>query len=253
MNRLASKVAIITASTDGIGYAIAERLASEGASVVISSRKEANVKSAVELLKAKGLGNIAGIVCHVAKKDDRQRLYKEAVDKFGGIDILVSNAAANPVAGQVLDCPEEAWDKIFETNVKSAFMLSKEVVPFMQKRGSGSIIYISSIAGLVPFEMLGAYSVSKTALLGLTKAVSQQLASDNIRVNCIAPGIIKTKFSEPLHMSETALEISKSLVALNRLGEVHEVAGTAAFLCSDDASYITGETIVVSGGMKSRL
>ncbi|KAL1129388.1 hypothetical protein AAG570_013915 [Ranatra chinensis] len=193
-----------------IGFAIAERLGRSGASLVISSRKGANVERAVEKLK-KSLpesSRIVGTTCHVAKKQDREALYKKAVDSFGGIDILVSNAAVNPVMGAVTDCPEEAWDKIFEINVKSAFMLTKEVIPYMEKRGGGSIVYVSSIAGYQPINALGAYSVSKTALLGLTKAVSVDLAQYNIRVNAIAPGIVKTKFSS----SVSYIYLKKSLV-----------------------------------------
>lgn len=175
-----------------IGFAIAQRLASEGASVVISSRKLQNVTAAVDKLKEY---SVHGVKCHVGSPEDRKNLYKETVEKFGGIDILVSNAAVNPEVGGVLDCSEQAWDKIFEINVKSAFMLAKEVLPFLRKRGGGNIVFVSSIAGLQPFPLLGAYSVSKTALIGLTKAASSDLAAENIRVNCLAPGIVETKFS----------------------------------------------------------
>nr|CAD7573548.1 unnamed protein product [Timema californicum] len=267
----------------GIGFAVAKRLAADGASVVISSRKETNVCNAMNKLQKEGL-SVTGVVCHVAKKEDRERLFQEAIDKFGGIDILISNAAANPTSGSILEvnqssnpshlsvhsgwltdnvymiptasrlkrlcpmrklepfsmgyvhsvilfqCGETEWDKIFEINVKSAFLLTKEVVPFLQKRSGGNIIYISSIAGYTPIEFLGPYSVSKTALLGLTKVFANDLASDNIRVNCVAPGIVQTKFSS-----------------------IVKIAGVVSFLCSDDASYITGETIVAAGGMVSRL
>lgn len=250
--RLQGKVAVVTASTDGIGYAVAKRLGAEGANVVISSRKSKNVEAAVKKLKDCGY-NVTGTVCHVAKAEDREKLLKEALDKFGGIDILVSNAAANPAVGPVLECPEDVWDKIFEVNVKSAFMLSKEVLPHLKKRGKGSIIYISSIAGYQPLDLLGAYSVSKTALLGLTKAAALDLAGDNIRVNCVAPGIVQTKFSSALYENETAREMTLSAIPMRRLAQPDDIAGVVAFLCSDDASYITGETVIVSGGMQSRL
>ncbi|KAG8291929.1 hypothetical protein J6590_049841 [Homalodisca vitripennis] len=151
-SRLKGKVAVVTASTDGIGFAIAKRLGAEGANVVVSSRKEKNVSEAVKKLKDAGY-NVAGTVCHVAKADDRRRLLDTAVEHYGGIDILVSNAAVNPTVGPVLDCAEEAWDKIFEVNVKSAFMLSKEVLPYLKKRNGGSIVYISSIAGFHPLNV----------------------------------------------------------------------------------------------------
>ncbi|RZF43194.1 hypothetical protein LSTR_LSTR013874 [Laodelphax striatellus] len=250
--KLNGKVAVVTASTDGIGFAIAERLGKEGASVMISSRKQANVEKAVGKLKNQGY-KVSGLVCHVGKKEDREKLLTEAASKFGGIDILVSNAAVNPIVGPVLDCPESAWDKIFEINVKAAFMLSQEALPYIRKRGGGSIIYISSIAGYQPLGLLGAYSVSKTALLGLTKAAAVDLASENIRVNCVAPGIIKTNFSSALHESETAREAALTQIPMNLLGEPKEIAGVVAFLVSEDASYITGESIIASGCMASRL
>ncbi|XP_065221225.1 dehydrogenase/reductase SDR family member 4 [Planococcus citri] len=253
MGKLNGKVAIVTASTEGIGFAIAKKLANEGAKVVVSSRKEANVNAAVTSLKNFGHQNISGIVCHVGKSEDRKRLYEEAISKFGGIDILVSNAAVNPFFGFAADCTEETWDKIFDINVKSAFLLTKEVLPYLRERNGGSIIYVSSIAGLQPFQMLGPYSVSKTALLGLTKVFADELAHDNIRVNCLAPGVIRTKFAKQIYESDVAHDTVLSQIPMGRIGEPSDVEGVAAFLCSDDAKYVTGETIVVSGGMRSRL
>ncbi|CAH0380902.1 unnamed protein product [Bemisia tabaci] len=251
--KLCGKIAVVTASTDGIGFAIAKRLAVEGAKVVVSSRKETNVAKAVTSLQNSGLPDVSGVVCHVAKAEDRHRLFQEALTKFGGIDILVSNAAVNPTVGTISDCSEEAWDKIFDVNVKSAFLLTKEVIPFLRKRGGGSIVYVSSIGGLSPFKVLSAYSVSKTALLGLTKAAAQDVALENIRVNCLAPGIVKTNFSKALYETESAHETAVSMIPMGRLAQPDEMGGIVAFLCSDDASYITGETFVVAGGMQSRL
>ncbi|XP_017782549.1 PREDICTED: dehydrogenase/reductase SDR family member 4 [Nicrophorus vespilloides] len=251
-NRLDGKVAVVTASTDGIGFGIARRLALEGAKVVISSRKQKNVDSALAKLKEEGL-TAAGLVCHVSKKEDRIKLFDEAVKAFGGVDILVSNAAANPAVGSVLDADEEAWDKIFDINVKAAYLLAKESLPHIRKRGGGSIVFIASIAGYQPFDLLGAYSVSKTTLLGLTKAASQQLATENINVNCIAPGIVKTKFSAAISASKESEEAALSTIPMKRLGKVEDISGVAAFLVSDDAKYITGETIVAAGGMPSHL
>uniref|UniRef100_A0A8D8RG09 Dehydrogenase/reductase SDR family member 4 n=1 Tax=Cacopsylla melanoneura TaxID=428564 RepID=A0A8D8RG09_9HEMI len=252
-SRLIGKVAVVTASTEGIGFAIAKRLSAEGASVVISSRKESNVKKAVDTLQKEGHKHISGVVCHVSKKEDRLNLFDHAEKQFGGIDILVSNAAVNPVTGPVIECPENAWDKIFDVNVKSTFLLTQEVLPYMRKRKGGSIVYVSSIGGLAPFKLLGAYSVSKTALLGLTKAVAQDLADENIRVNCLAPGITKTKFAAALYETEEAHEMAVSAVPMGRLAVPDEMGGIVAFLCSNDASYITGEVLVAAGGMQSRL
>lgn len=137
--------------------------------------------------------------------------------------------------------------------MKAAFLLAKEVTPFLRQRGGGSIVFVASIAGLQPFELLGCYSVTKTALIGLTKAASQSLATENIRVNCLAPGIIKTKFSSLLTDSDMSKDISLSTISMKRFGVTEEMGGVVAFLVSDDASYITGETIVAAGGMPSRL
>ncbi|XP_053402169.1 dehydrogenase/reductase SDR family member 4-like [Mercenaria mercenaria] len=251
MGKLTGKVAIVTASSDGIGLSIAERLAEDGAKVMISSRKQQNVDKAVKTLKGRGL-NVSGIVCHVAKKEHRQKMIEQTVSEFGGIDLLVSNAAVNPIFGPILNSTEDAWDKIFEVNVKATFFLIKEVVPYMEKRGGGSIVIVSSNGGYSPSELMGVYSTSKTALFGLTKALVPQLARMNIRVNCIAPGLIKTRFSEAIWKNEASDEFKKS-IPLKRFGEPDECAGIVSFLLSKDASYVTGETIVVSGGTSSRL
>ncbi|XP_011166980.1 dehydrogenase/reductase SDR family member 4 [Solenopsis invicta] len=251
-NRLEGKVAIVTASTEGIGFSIAKRLAQEGAKVMISSRKEANVKRAVEELKSEGL-QVAGTICHVAKAEDRKNLLEKTKSDFGGLDILVSNAAVNPVVGPVLDQTEKVWDKIFDINVKSTFLLMKESLPLLKCGKSPSIIIVTSIAGYQPFNLLGVYSISKTTLLGLIKATVKDLSHDGIRINGIAPGIIKTKFAKALYESEEAHELAKANTSMGRLGVPDEVAGVAAFLASNDAAYITGETIIVAGGTNARL
>jgi len=253
--KLNGKVAVVTASTDGIGFAIAKRLLDDGAKVMISSRKTANVENALKDLSKCGIPStqFAGIQCHVGNKEDRTKMIEKTVQDFGGIDILVSNAAANPHMGPAIECPESAWDKIFEVNVKAAFLLSQEVYPHLLKRNGGSITFISSIGGFQPFQFLGAYSVSKTALLGLTKVLSQQLGADNIRVNGVAPGVIQTKFSDALTSSPELLEKILELIPLGRIGQPEEIAGMVSFLSSDDASYITGENFVIAGGQPSRL
>lgn len=193
--RLGGKVCVVTASSDGIGFAIAKRLGVEGAKVVVSSRKQANVDEAVKALKAEGINDVLGVTCHVAKASDRKKLFDETIKKFGGIDVLVSNAAVNPAVSGVLETSEEVWDKIFDVNVKSSYLLAKEVKPFIVQRGGGSIVFISSIGGYRASDLLGAYSVSKTTLFGLTKAAALECVKDNIRVNCVAPGVIETRFA----------------------------------------------------------
>ncbi|MBN3296801.1 DHRS4 reductase, partial [Amia calva] len=249
---LSGKVAIVTASTDGIGLAAARSLAQRGASVMVSSRKEENVERAVKQLRSENL-SVSGTVCNVGDAEHRDCLVTATVQQFGGVDILVSNAAVNPFFGHMLDCGEDAWDKIMDINVKTAFFLTKLVVPHMEKRGGGSIVFIASIAGYQPFTGLGPYSVSKTALLGLTKALTPELSPYNIRVNCVAPGLIKTRFSSAIWKNEDVAEEFLKQQSIQRLGVPEDVGGVVAFLCSSDAAFITGETIPVAGGMNCRL
>uniref|UniRef100_A0A8C5HZW2 Dehydrogenase/reductase SDR family member 4-like n=2 Tax=Gouania willdenowi TaxID=441366 RepID=A0A8C5HZW2_GOUWI len=249
---LSGKVAIITASTDGIGLATAEALGRRGAHVVVSSRHQANVDRAVNLLQSHNI-IVTGTTCNVGKAEDREKLVQTAVDHCGGIDILVSNAAVNPFFGNIMDSTEEVWDKILAVNVKAAFLLTKLVVPHMEKRRGGNVVFVSSVGGYQPFPALGPYSVSKTALLGLTRALAPELAQSNIRVNCVAPGIIKTRFSAALWENEDLMEDFQRQLCIKRAGRPEEIGGVIAFLCSDDASYITGETITATGGMGCRL
>uniref|UniRef100_A0A8C4GKD7 Dehydrogenase/reductase (SDR family) member 4 n=1 Tax=Dicentrarchus labrax TaxID=13489 RepID=A0A8C4GKD7_DICLA len=228
---LAGKVAIVTASTDGIGLAAAQALGKRGAHVVVSSRRQANVDKAVALLKSQSI-QVTGTTCNVGKEEDREKLVQMTLDQCGGIDILVSNAAVNPFFGNIMDSTEDVWDKILSINVKSSFLMTKLVVPHMA---------------------LGPYSVSKTALLGLTRALAPELADSNIRVNCVAPGVIKTRFSSALWSNEDIMDEFKKQLSIKRIGEPEEIGGVIAFLCSEEASYITGETITVTGGMACRL
>nr|XP_023025827.1 dehydrogenase/reductase SDR family member 4-like [Leptinotarsa decemlineata] len=252
--RLKGKIGIVTGSTYGIGYAIAEKLAIEGATVIVCSRQKKHVDEAVSKLREKNY-NAFGVVCHVSNADDRKHLF-EAAKKLGGLDILVQNVGVNPAPlTKVFDCVDEAWDKIFDVNVKTSFLLSKEAIPLLKQSNAGRIIYISSQAAFHQFAKLGAYGVSKVALLGLTKYGSLHLAEFNITVNCVAPGLIDTRFVKTIKEDpefQFLLKYTK-LIPLGRPGHPRDVAGTVAFLASDDASYITGETIIVGGGALSRL
>ncbi|XP_004698967.2 dehydrogenase/reductase SDR family member 4 [Echinops telfairi] len=235
-----------------IGFAIARRLAQDGAHVVVSSRKQQNVDRAVATLQREGL-NVTGTVCHVGKAEDRERLVATAVKLHGAVDILVSNAAVNPFFGNLIDATEEVWDKILDINVKASALMTKAVVPEMEKQGGGSVVIVASLAAYTPFPGLGIYNVSKTALVGLTKNLASELATRNIRVNCLAPGLIKTNFSRVLWMDEAREESIKEIMHIRRIGKPEECAGIVSFLCSEDASYISGETVVVAGGAPSRL
>uniref|UniRef100_A0A665V3K3 Dehydrogenase/reductase SDR family member 4-like n=1 Tax=Echeneis naucrates TaxID=173247 RepID=A0A665V3K3_ECHNA len=249
---LAGKVAIVTASTDGIGLAAAQALGKRGAHVVVSSRKQTNVDKAVALLQGQNI-QVTGTTCNVGEGKEREKLVQMTLEKCGGIDILVSNAAVNPFFGNIMDSTEDVWDKILSVNVKSSFLMTKLVVPHMEKRGGGNVVFVSSVAGYQPMQALGPYSVSKTALLGLTRALAPDLAQSNIRVNCVAPGVIKTRFSSALWQNEDIMDEFKKQLSIKRIGEPEEIGGVIAFLCSDEASYITGETITVTGGINCRL
>nr|XP_046184730.1 dehydrogenase/reductase SDR family member 4-like isoform X3 [Oncorhynchus gorbuscha] len=249
---LAGKVAIVTASTDGIGLAAAQALGQRGARVVVSSRRQSNVDKAVALLQSEKI-QVTGTTCNVGNSEDRARLVNMTVEQCGGVDIFVSNAAVNPFFGNIMDSTEAVWDKILDVNVKSAFLMTQLVVPHMEKRGGGSVVFVSSVAGYQPMQALGPYSVSKTALLGLTRAMAPELAQSHIWVNCVAPGVIKTPFSQALWQDEDVVDEFKKQLSIKRFGKPEEIGGVIAFLCSKDASYITGETITVTGGMSCRL
>ncbi|CAL9110512.1 unnamed protein product [Musa textilis] len=247
--RLEGKVAIVTASTQGIGFAIAQRLGLEGAAVVVSSRKQKNVDEAVETLRSKGI-EAMGIVCHVSNPQHRKDLIEKTVQKYGHIDIVVSNAAANPTVESILDTKEPVLDKLWEINVKSSILILQDASSYLRK--GSSIILISSIAGYHPQASMAMYGVTKTALFGLTKALAAEMSPDT-RVNCIAPGFVPTHFADFLTKTAAIRKTIEDRTLLKRLGTTEDMASAAAFLASDDSSYITGETLVVAGGMPSRL
>ncbi|XP_075345382.1 dehydrogenase/reductase SDR family member 4-like isoform X1 [Mycteria americana] len=249
---LAGKVAVVTAGTQGIGLAVAAGLAGAGARVVLSSRRAPHVEAAVGQLRAQGL-EVSGVVCHVGQPHSRQGLIQKALETYGGIDILVSNAAVNPVFGPALDADEAAWEKIFQVNVTAAAMLIKLVVPHMEKRGGGAIVVVSSVAGYLPFPALGPYSVSKAALLGLVKALAPELRARRVRLNAVAPGLVRTRFSAALWEDEATRQRVMSSMGIERLGTPSDVAEVVTFLCSPAAAYVVGETVVVAGGAPSRL
>lgn len=245
--RLDGKIALITGASRGIGEAIAIGFAEAGAKVILSSRKlEALDEVAHKIAKAGG--EAYPIPAHTGKLIDLENLVQRAKARWGGIDILVNNAATNPIYGPALDCDESAWEKIMSVNLKGAFFLSKFVAPIMEERGGGKIINMASVAGLSPMKGLGVYSISKAGLIMMTKVLAMELAPKNIRVNAIAPGVITTRFSEALWKDEkTAHEISKN-VPMARFGAPEEIVGAALYLASDISSFTTGEIISVDGG-----
>ncbi|KAF9611013.1 hypothetical protein IFM89_026319 [Coptis chinensis] len=249
MKRFEGKVAIVTASTQGIGFGIAERLGQEGASVVISSRKQKNVDEAVENLRGKGI-EVFGVVCHVSNAQQRKNLIDKTIEKYGRIDVIVSNAAANPSVESILDTKESVLDKLWEINVKASILLLKDASPHLQK--GSSVVFISSIAAYQPQGGMAMYGVTKTALLGLTKALATEMGP-NTRVNTVAPGFVPTHFADYITKDASVRKAIEEKTLLNRLGTTEDMGAATAFLASDDAAYITGETLVVGGGMPSRL
>lgn len=248
--RFEGKVALVTAATAGIGFGIAQRLGEEGAKLVICSRKQNNVDDALKALKHMGI-DCVGCACHVGNREHLQKYVQLAIDTYGQIDVLVSNAAVNPASGPLLTIPESAIDKTLEINIKAAIMLVKETAPHL-KRGA-SIVFISSYTAFNPSQPLAIYAVSKTAVIGLTKALADELGPDGIRVNCVAPGIVPTKFASALVENPELREQQRTANALKRLGTPEDMAAAVAYLSSDDASYVTGESLVVAGGLQSRL
>lgn len=245
---LEGKVALVTGASKGIGEAIARLYASCGAKVVINSRKQEELDKVAESIQAAG-GECTGIAGNAGEIASCKVLVEKTITLYGGIDILVNNAASNPVYGPVVQCEEWAFDKIMNVNVKAPFELGKLVYPVMKERGGGSVINISSIAAITPDPGLGMYSVSKAALNMLTKVTAKEWGADNIRVNAICPGLIKTKFSEALWQNEKWLAQFVKQLPIARMGTVEEMAGLALFLASGASGYCTGTIFTADGGV----
>jgi dehydrogenase/reductase SDR family protein 4 len=244
---LEGKVALITGASKGIGQAIAELYAAAGAKVVVSSRKHEAVAEVAKTITNTG-GQALAIACNVGNANDISQLVDQTIATYGSIDILVNNAAANPTFGPVVFTNEAAFDKIMNVNVKAPFELAKKVYPLMKEKKSGSVINISSVGGLRPESGLGIYSVSKASLISLTKVMAKEWGDDNIRVNAICPGLIKTKFSEALWSNEKIMNVMMKMVAIKRVGTPEEIAALALFLASDASSYCTGSVFTADGG-----
>jgi dehydrogenase/reductase SDR family member 4 len=244
---LEGKVALVTGASKGIGQAIAEYYAAAGAKVIVSSRKQEAVDAVATEIKKKGFEATA-IACHMGDMSDVQRLAESAISKYGTIDILVNNAATNPVFGPVVDTTQEAFDKIISVNVKGPFELVKKIYPLMKEKKSGSIINISSIGGLRPEAGLGIYSMSKAALISLTKVMAKEWGDDNIRANAICPGLIKTKFSESLWSNDKMMAMMMKVLPIKRVGTAEEIAALALYLAADASAYCTGSVFTADGG-----
>ena len=244
---LDGRVAVVTGSSRGIGRAIALAYARHGARVVLTSRKQPALDAVAEEVAEAG-GEAMPVACHTGDPAAIEALVAAVEERWGGVDVLVNNAATNPHFGPVLTAEDSHWDKIFEVNVKGYFHMARAVVPSMRRRGGGAIVNVASIAGRVPHQGLGVYSVSKAAVLMLTKVLAAELAADGIRVNAIAPGLIETRFSQALTEDPQISRRALRSIPLGRFGKPDELTGMALYLASTAASFTTGAVMYVDGG-----
>tara|TARA_B100001057_G_scaffold440440_3_gene474339 strand:+ start:2207 stop:2971 length:765 start_codon:yes stop_codon:yes gene_type:complete len=244
---LEGKVALVTGSTKGIGRAIAYRMAEQGAKVVISSRNQEACDAVAAELRGKGL-EATGVACNINYQEQLENLVNASRAAYGVVDILVCNAALNPYFGPSQDIPDAAFDKVMQANIGSVHRLCKLVMPDMAGSGSGAVIIISSIGGLKGSESLGAYAISKAADMQIARNLAVEWGPQNIRVNCIAPGLVRTDFARALWENPATYQDTVSKYPLRRIGEPDEIAGAAVFLASAAGSFTTGQTIVIDGG-----
>jgi NAD(P)-dependent dehydrogenase (short-subunit alcohol dehydrogenase family) len=245
---LSGKVALVTGSTRGIGKSIAEEMARAGARVVVSSRKAEACEQVRAEFETQGYEVLAQ-ACNVSRKDELQALVDATLKRWGRIDIAVSNAASNPYYGPLAAIPDDAFDKIFNNNVKSVLWLAAMTLPGMAEHGGGSYITVGSIGGIIASTVIGAYGMSKAADHMLVKNLAAEWGPKNVRVNAIAPGLIKTDFAKALWEDPRRRKEREAATPLRRLGEPKDIGGIAAFLASDAAAFITGQCIVADGGV----
>jgi dehydrogenase/reductase SDR family member 4 len=244
---LKNKVVLITGASRGIGQAVAMGLARVGADVAIASRKLPDLEAVAAEITKMGRKCLP-VAAHVGKIEEINNLVKRVRDEFGKIDILVNNAATNPSMVSALDVDERTWDSVMNLNLKGLFFLSQAVAKIMKEKGGGKIINVASVAGITP-DILPVYSISKAGVIMATKVMAQQWAPYNILVNAIAPGLTKTRFSEPLWKNQDILNMAMSNTPLRRPAEPEEMVGAVIYLASDASSYVTGQVLAIDGGM----
>ncbi len=245
---LTGKVAVITGASRGIGQAIAECYAQAGARVVVSSRKQDGLDAVVAAIRANG-GEAVGIAAHNGDKTALQALARGAVDTYGRLDVLVNNAATNPHFGPVLEAEDSLWQKTLEVNIMGTVWLTQAAVPVMRANGGGKIINVASVNGLRPGRLQGIYSLTKAALINLTQTLAMELGVDNIQVNAIAPGLVKTKFARVIWENDALAQQITERTPAGRIGEPEDIAGIALYLASAASAYTTGQVFVVDGGL----
>ncbi len=245
---MTGKVALITGSSRGIGRAIAEEMVAYGAKVIISSRKQDACDAVAAELNARRAGTAIAVAANISDKAGLQNLVDETRAAFGQIDVLVCNAASNPYYGPMAGMSDEQFRKVLDNNIVAQHWLIAMVAPEMLARGKGSIMIVSSIGGLRGTSVLGAYAISKAADMQMARNLAREFGPKGVRVNTIAPGLVKTDFAKALWDNPETLKASTAGAALGRIGEPHEIAGAAVFLGSDASTFVTGQTIVVDGG-----
>jgi NAD(P)-dependent dehydrogenase (short-subunit alcohol dehydrogenase family) len=245
---LTDQVAIVTGSSRGIGRSIAETMGSLGAKVVVSSRKPEPCEEVAAGIRKRG-GDAIVIPCNISRKPEVGALVSGTLKAFGKIDILVCNAAVNPVFGPLSRLTDEAFDKIMGANVKSNLWLCNLTIPGMAERGGGAVVIISSIGGMRGTDVLGAYAISKSADFALARCLAVEWGPKNVRVNCVAPGLVKTDFARALWEDESRVAQRNERTPLRRIGMPEEIGPVAAFLASRAASFITGQILVADGGV----
>ncbi|MFH1090018.1 MAG: SDR family oxidoreductase [Pseudomonadota bacterium] len=245
---LDGKIALITGASRGIGEAIATTLAEYGAHCILVSRKIEGLTAVAEKIRAAG-GKADPMTCNTGNLEQIESLFRQVDEKFGKLHILINNAVTNPYFGEMKDADERAWDKTLEVNLKGPFFITQKAVPLMVKAGSGAVVNTSSVGGLSPGFNQGIYSITKAALIMMTKAYAKELAPKNIRVNAILPGLTETKFSTVLIQTKEIYEAAMQLVPMKRHAQPIEMAGAVLYLVSDAASYTTGTYILCDGGM----
>lgn len=244
---LTGKVALVTGASRGIGESIAKLLAEQGAHVIVSSRRAESCDDVVSAIKASG-GSAETMACHIGEMDDITRTFSDIKAQHGRLDVLVNNAAANPYFGHILDTDLGAYNKTVDVNIRGYFFMSIEGAKLMRENGGGSIINTASINGLQPGVSQGIYSITKAAVINMTKSFAKECAQFNIRVNALLPGLTKTKFASALFENEKMHKMAMSTIPMARHAEPDEMAGTVLYLASQASSYTTGEAIVVDGG-----